>query len=141
MSYLRIKSAVDWWIRLLFWTLVPLLLFRFKYIQEDELVIGYITIIPMVLFLLWLYLGTYYEFREGYLLCKSGPFFKRIKYDDIKSIKLVQNLLSSMALSSKRVEIKEHGKGYLLGTTVISPINRQEFIDELIKRCKNLEKV
>lgn len=95
----------------------------------------------MLIFLLWIYFGTYYEFREEYLFCKSGPFFENIKYDNIKSIKLTQNLFSSMALSSKRIEIRQHGKGYILGTTFISPMNRQEFINELIKRCKNLEKL
>lgn len=141
MSHLRIKSAIDWWISILFWSVVLLLLFSFYYIPEDEQVIGYITVIPMLIFLLWIYFGTYYEFREEYLFCKSGPFFENIKYDNIKSIKLTQNLFSSMALSSKRIEIRQHGKGYILGTTFISPMNRQEFINELIKRCKNLEKL
>lgn len=141
MSHLRIKSAIDWWISILFWSVVLLLLFSFYYIPEDEQVIGYITVIPMLIFLLWIYFGTYYEFREEYLFCKSGPFFEKIKYDNIKSIKLTQNLFSSMALSSKRIEIRQHGKGYILGTTFISPMNRQEFINELIKRCKNLEKL
>lgn len=141
MSHLRIKSAIDWWISILFWSVVLLLLFSFYYIPEDEQVIGYITVIPMLIFLLWIYFGTYYEFREEYLFCKSGPFFENIKYDNIKSIKLTQNLFSSMALSSKRIEIRQHGKGYILGTTFISPMNRQEFINELIKRCTNLEKL
>lgn len=141
MSHLRIKSAIDWWISILFWSVVLLLLFSFYYIPEDEQVIGYITVIPMLIFLLWIYFGTYYEFREEYLFCKSGPFFEKIKYDNIKSIKLTQNLFSSMALSSKRIEIRQHGKGYILGTTFISPMNRQEFINELIKRCTNLEKL
>jgi len=141
VSHLRIKSAIDWWISILFWSVVLLLLFSFYYIPEDEQVIGYITVIPMLIFLLWIYFGTYYEFREEYLFCKSGPFFEKIKYDNIKSIKLTQNLFSSMALSSKRIEIRQHGKGYILGTTFISPMNRQEFINELIKRCKNLEKL
>jgi hypothetical protein len=48
-------------------------------------------------------------------------------------------LLSSMALSSRRIEIRQHGKGYLTGTTMISPVNREEFLRELVRRCPNLD--
>jgi hypothetical protein len=44
-----------------------------------------------------------------------------------------------MALSKKRIEIRQHAKGYLIGTTFISPENREEFMNELISKCKNIE--
>jgi hypothetical protein len=42
-----------------------------------------------------------------------------------------------MALSKNRIEIKQIGKGFILGTTYISPENRDEFLAELKSRCKN----
>jgi hypothetical protein len=48
-------------------------------------------------------------------------------------------MLSSMALSLDRNEIKQHGKGFVIGTTYISPESREQFMSELISRCKNLE--
>jgi RNase P subunit RPR2 len=49
-------------------------------------------------------------------------------------------MLSSMALSRKRIEIRQHDKNYISGTTMISPKNREEFYVQLKRKCKNLEK-
>jgi uncharacterized membrane protein YobD (UPF0266 family) len=108
-------------------------------VPKEDMIIALAIALLVTAFLLWIFWGTYYEFREEYLYCKSGPFFEKIPYAKIQSAKLCQNMLSSMALSSKRIEIRQHGKGYILGTTMISPINREEFLHELLKRCKYLE--
>jgi uncharacterized membrane protein YobD (UPF0266 family) len=108
-------------------------------IAKEDIAAGFIIAIPVTAFLLWIYFGTYYEFRNEYLYCRSGPFFEKIPYDKIKSVKLCENMLSSMALSSKRLEISQHGKGYITGTTMISPVNRDDFLSELKKRCRYLE--
>lgn len=108
-------------------------------VPQNGKTIGYAVGVPMICFVLWIYFGTYYEFRDEYLYCRSGPFVEKIVYDKIKSVKLSQNMLSSMALSTKRIEIRQHGKGYITGTTYISPVNREEFMMELIRRCKNIE--
>lgn len=108
-------------------------------VPPNEKTIGYAVGVPMIGFILWIYFGTYYEFRDAYLYCRSGPFVEKIAYEKIKSVKLSQNMLSSMALSTKRIEIRQHGKGFITGTTYISPVNREEFLMELISRCKNIE--
>lgn len=82
----------------------------------------------------------YTELTDEYLVIRLGVFRQRIKYEKIKSIKLCKNWLSSMAMTSKRIEIKEHKKGYVFGTTYIGPKNREEFFYELKRRCYNLEK-
>jgi hypothetical protein len=58
----------------------------------------------------------------------------------IRSLRLSENMLSSMALSRQRIEIRQHGKGYIMGTTMISPVEREWFLEELRQRCPNLEK-
>lgn len=135
---MRIKSKVDLWFDILIWFTIGIIAVSMLIIPQNERVIGYAVGIPMLFLLFWIYFGTYYEFRENYLLCKSGPFFEKIAYEKIKSIKPCQNMLSSMALSTKRIEIGQHDKGYIMGTTFISPINREEFLQELVNRCKNL---
>ncbi len=107
--------------------------------QYDQPVVGYAIGLPVIVLLLWIYYGTYYELRDEYLYCRCGPFLEKITYPKIKSVKLSRNLLSSMALSLDRIEVKQHGKGFLLGTTYISPENREQFMSELISRCKNLD--
>ena len=94
--------------------------------------------IPVSFFLAWLYFGTYYVFGDTVLICRSGPFSEKIPYAQIKSLRLCENFMSSMALSRERIEIKQHSKGYITGTTYISPVNREHFLSELILRCPNL---
>jgi uncharacterized membrane protein YobD (UPF0266 family) len=136
---MRVKSGVDGWFNLLFWGGVIIIAVSLIIIPQEERLIGYITGVPMLIFMLWIYFSTNYEFREDYLYCKSGPFFEKIPYEKIKSVKLSNNMLSSMALSTKRIEIRQHDKGYITGTTLISPVNRERFLEELVKRCMNLE--
>lgn len=136
---MHVKSAIDWWFNLIFWGAIVLITVSLFFVPKNEKWIGYLVGIPMIIFMLSLYFGTYYELREDHLYCRSGPFFERIPYENIKSVRLSNNLLSSMALSSKRIEIRQHNKGYITGTTLISPVNREEFMQELISRCKNLE--
>ena len=98
-----------------------------------------VLLIPVIVFLGWLYFGTYYIFEETRLVCQSGPFREKIPYERIKALRLCENMMSSMALARKRIEIKQHGKGYVTGTTYISPVDRESFYEELKRRCPNLE--
>lgn len=136
---MRVKSAIDWWMNIIIWTVIIVIEVGIFASPENERVPGLIVGYLISAFILWIYFGTYYEFREDYLYCKCGPLFEKIAYDKIKSVRLSRNILSSMALSTKRIEIKQHGKGYIMGTTFISPENREEFMKELRKRCRNLE--
>lgn len=134
----RVRSAVDVWCGSLIWLMIPILVISVFVVPEGSLYL-FIVALPIMIFLLWIYFGTWYELRDTYLYSQSGPFRERIAYDKIKTLKLTSNMLSSMALSRKRIEIRQHGKGYFTGTTMISPINREVFLSELQKRCFNLE--
>lgn len=136
---MRVKAAVDGWISILIWGVIIILIACNFYIPGEERLIGGIASVLVIAFLLSLYFYTFYEMRKTYLYCRSGPFFEKINYDRIKSLRLCVNLSSSMALSMKRIEIKQHGKGFITGTTYISPVNREEFFKELKCYCKNLE--
>lgn len=137
---MRIKSQIDFWFSFLIWTIILIILVSVLTMPQNGKAIGFAVGVPIMCFILWIYFGTYYEFRDDYLYCRSGPFVERIAYEKIKSVKLSQNMMSSMALSRNRIEIRQHGKGYVTGTTYISPVNREDFMAELISRCKNIEK-
>ncbi|HZW49473.1 MAG TPA: PH domain-containing protein [Bacillota bacterium] len=134
----RVRSAVDIWCGSLIWLTILILIISVVVVPIDSLFL-FIAASPIMIFLLWIYFGTWYELRDNYLYSQSGPFRERIAYDKIKTLKLTSNMLSSMALSRQRIEIRQHGKGYFTGTTMISPINREDFLSELQKRCANLE--
>lgn len=137
---MKMKSKIDLWISIVLWLHIILLTGIMFFIPLDEVWIYFLLVFPFVFIMLWILFQSYYELREDLIFMKVGPFFGRIKYENIKSLKLTKNLLSSMALSAYRIEIREHNKGYLRGTTMISPINREEFLEDLKQRCYNLEK-
>jgi hypothetical protein len=136
---MRTRSQVDFWISLIIWLTVLIIAISMLIVPKQLLIYSIVIGLICIIFLLWIYFGTYYEFKKDYLYCKSGPFFERIYYNKIKSIKLSNNMLASMALSAKRIEIKQHSKNYFTGTTLISPKNREIFMNELISRCKFLD--
>ncbi len=138
---MRVKSNMDWWFRGLVWVMLIFISISIILVPENEKLLSYLIGFPMIFLLIWIYVGSYYEFRENYLYCKIGPFFEKIYYEKIKLVMLRQSLPSSLSLSTKQIEIRQHGKGYIMGTTYISPINREEFMVELIKRSENMDKL
>lgn len=88
--------------------------------------------------LLWVWFGTWYEFREHDLLLRCGPFFERIPYERITQATPTTGMLSSMALSSRMIELR-HGANYVTGTTLISPEDQEGFLAELRGRCLNIQ--
>ncbi len=137
---MKVKVKVDAWVSTLLWGMNVFFVVIAFAVPAEEIWIFLVVILPMVIFMAWILIGSYYEFQEDLLFIKLGPLFGKIKYDNIKSLALKKNWVSSMALSSKRIEIKEHKKGYIMGTTYISPVNREEFYEDLKRRCYYLEK-
>jgi len=135
----RIEVKRDLWITLFIGLILAVFVMSILIVPASERFIIIVMVIPVTIFLGWLYFGTYYVFEEKALICKSGPFIEKIQYEKIRSLKLCENFMSSMALSRERIEIKQHGKGYVTGTTYISPVDRQQFLNELKKRCPNLD--
>jgi hypothetical protein len=137
---LRVPSAVDGWFAALMWATVAVMIASVALVPGTERLLAALAIAPILGLLAWVCFGTYYELRDEELYCRSGPFHERIRYVQIRSLRLSENMLSSMALSRQRIEIRQHGKGYIMGTTMISPVEREWFLEELRRRCPNLEK-
>ena len=91
------------------------------------------------MFVLWLTFGSYYALEAEYLLIKVLFIRQKIRYENIASVRLARNILSSMAFSINRIEIKEKHKGALRGTTYISPQDREQFYDALQARIPHLK--
>lgn len=87
------------------------------------LVVFLTFIIP--LFMLWVWLATYYVLDDRNLIIRSGPYKKVIPLSDIRSVEKTRNPLSAPALSLDRLEIK-YGK---YGFALISPEDRDAFIE------------
>ena len=135
MRYASAKSAG---FSILIWGVVVLLIVSIIVIPGEYRTITVIGSGAGIAFILWIWFGTYYEFRDRYLLARMGPFFERMPYERITSARLFKGMLSSMALSNEMIELR-HGQNYILGTTYISPADRDGFLIALKTRCPNLE--
>ena len=135
---MRYPSGKSTGFSLLLWGVVVVLLVSMVIVPSDIRAIVIAGGCAGIAFMLWVWFGTYYEFRDKYLLARMGPFFERIPYERITSAKLFKSMVSSMALSSEMIELR-HGKNYVSGTTYISPVQRDLFLAELRARCPNLQ--
>ncbi|MBP1917723.1 PH domain-containing protein [Youngiibacter multivorans] len=139
MEYERFKTKRDFWYGLLILFALSSASAAAFMVPDDERLVVILLLLPVWAFLVSLWFFTWYELREDHLYARSGPFVERISYDRIKSIKESRNLWSSMAMSRDRIEIRQHDKGFVTGTTYISPNDKQRFMDMLKARCNNLQ--
>jgi len=87
----------------------------------------------VIILLLWIWFGTYYQLSKDKLVAASGPFIWNIKISDIDFIRLNQNTFGGMykaSLSMKGMEIRYNKRRSLH----ISPVQQEIFI----KRLKEL---
>lgn len=95
----------------------------------QKIIIGEIAIGMLMIFLLYLFMDTFYEVTsDDKLKIKSGFFFQdEIYIKSIKKVRPIKDHRASPALSSDRLEIRYNR----YGRVVISPDNKTEFIKEL----------
>lgn len=86
-----------------------------------------LVLLSILIFLLSMWFGTYYVFREEDILARSGWIRDRYRYGDITEIRRSRSLYSSLALSRQRMAVYIRGrlKGY------ISPLDERGFLLEL----------
>ena len=135
---MRIRSRVDRLYHGFILIMVLVMIGLSLWVPSDErwmiIGLGAMTIGVLV----WIIYGTWYRFEDDHLLCRSGPFTERISYVRIQSITPCRNLFSSMATARDRLQISQHDKPYVTGTTFISPIDQDAFLMQLVQRCPNL---
>jgi len=134
----RYKHQIDLWVKVILFASVFMFLPLIFVVPEDEVYILLLSSVGTAI-LIFPFMWGYIEFTDEYLLIRMHVFRQKIYYDKIKSIRLCRNWLSSMAMTANRIEIKEHDKGFIRGTTYIGPQNREQFFEELQRHCRNLE--
>ncbi|WP_456271222.1 PH domain-containing protein [Bacillus sp. AK031] len=90
---------------------------------------GVIVPVLAAILIIWLMFATYYEINGNVLKVAAGPLRYKIDITSIKSVKPTRNPLSSPALSIDRLEIKYNK----WNTVLISPKDKERFIEELVK--------
>ena len=130
-------SKIDLWIHALIWGTIVISAIPILTISTNEITLVLTIFVPVIVVMMLLLYNTYYVFEENHLKCVVGGWTQKIYYNNIKSLKKTRNFLSSAALSADRIEIKERNKGFIRGTTYISPKNKDEFFEELVQYCPN----
>ncbi|MBH0155419.1 PH domain-containing protein [Fictibacillus sp. 5RED26] len=135
---MKYPSKKDWWLGLILFGAIVYGAYISTYALLSEkadllgIMITIIINLSLISFISWLWFTTYYVLEEKELIIRCGPINKRIPYREISSAHKTLNPISSPALSLKRINIT-----YQFGMALISPKNRDEFLQELSKRCPN----
>src|SRR5690606_5415472 len=101
---------------------------------EDTEVLIYLGIIVLIIGLfLWIFLGTYYTIKNGYLYHRSGPFFGKMKISSIVKIKYHSGwyvpVLYRPATDTKGIIITYNK----FDDIYFSPKNRDELVEDLLR--------
>jgi len=137
---MRYEAKIDFWIKILIYLTVVITIGPAFFMPSGEVWMYLLITSPINICMLWVLYGAYLECRDDELFIKLGPIYGRVKYDNIKSISLVKSYLSSYAMTNKRVYIKVHKKTWIKGDLQVGPKEREEFMDDLKRRCRNLNK-
>jgi hypothetical protein len=137
--FMKYVSKKDWWLTVVWGFMLVSMGSAILALLAGNRSVGEILVVLILgvflpIFVLWIWLTTYYVLDEHNLIIKYGPFQKTIPLSAIRSVKKTTNPLSSPALSLKRLEI-------FYGThdvVLISPPDRDAFIRILAERCPQL---
>jgi len=132
---LSYPSKKGFWIGLLLWGIVILSLLlswylSFKAGKSFDIKLLYIYL-PLVLFLISIWFGTYYALHEDHLEIKVSIWYrKRIPYKNIRGIKRNRSFISAPALSADRLLIRFDSYDEIL----ISPVDELDFVARIKKK-------
>lgn len=93
-----------------------------------------VILFPIGFCCMWIWFKTGYTIKENYLKIQYGPFKRKIKIDEIHSIRETKNPFTAPALSMDKIEIN-YAK---YNTIEISPKNKVELVCQLRKQNSNI---
>ena len=106
-----------------------IIIFWFLFFSKAMMIVWLISF----LLTLWIWNSTEYRIIDGELRIKCWLFRKRVKIQDILSIKRTNNIYSSFALSTDRLEIIDKSDKYY-----VAPLDFENFINEMKKNNSSI---
>lgn len=134
---MRYDHKIDWWIAIMMLAPIVMFLPLIPLVPSEERYILWLSLFVTAGLIFPFFYG-YIELNEDNMIIRLGVFKQTIYYDNITGLKQTKNLISSMAMTTKRIEIIQQHKSNLLRKTYIGPKDREEVMDELLRRCKHL---
>jgi hypothetical protein len=139
------RSKVDWWLGLVIGVVAIVILYSSVALlinpPPDGLPNIWIALgmFLMAAFIAWILCSVYYTLTATDLLVRAGFFRWRIPLDQIVEVYPTHNPLSSPALSLDRLRVNYKRPSGRTWWVMISPKNREPFLDDLAKAA-GLEK-
>ena len=138
---MKFRSKID--LLFLVTTLLLIALVAFPVFFLEKTVFFWIYLAFAILMTCWFIMFSFfnsYKFEDEYLLISSGPIKLKLNYSLILNVKEVQNLRMSFASSYKRLEVSfGANRDSAWNRVYISPVNQDEFLEELKKRCPDIK--
>ncbi|BBH24395.1 hypothetical protein Back11_57400 [Paenibacillus baekrokdamisoli] len=136
----RDRFFINLWVGLLLFInvifLVPLI---FSPPKAGELLTVIILDIIITGFLAWIAIDIKYVLLQDHLVVKGGLFKSRIQYRDITRITRNPNIWVGYKILFSQDALEVHYKTGILGSVIISPVDKELFINEMKKRNGNLK--
>ena len=105
-------------------------------LRQEPSWIGFLILLPVILFIVHMFMTTNYTLDNDKLTIKCGFLFnKTIDINTIKKITETNNPISSPATSLDRLEIN-YGR---FDTVIISPKQKKEFVNDLTTINKDIQ--
>jgi uncharacterized membrane protein YciS (DUF1049 family) len=133
----KYKSKIDIWYVVVIALVIALMIYSISLVKGMDLLVLGIIFGLETYYLLSTLFATYYILKEDFIDIRCGLLHIKIKYCDIKSIGFSKNFYSSAALSRDKIEIREKNKCFIMGTTYISPMEKQEVYDILFSKVNS----
>jgi len=125
-------SKIDWWLAglLILTPIIPVSLGAYSFVSGDlnKGIIGILFGVGLAIVMGLFSIPCNYTITEKEIKIKCGLYRDRIQIEKIRKVFPTKNPLSAPTLSLKRIKIETDYSSYL-----ISPKNREEFIQELEK--------
>lgn len=138
---MRFPSRKDRWLAVIIWFSIILIVicglapFFAEEIPDSVTIILLIIMWGMAALMIWMWMGTYYVLEDDHLLIRFGPVSKRLPYAKIRKINQTRSVLSSFALSTRRLEIRYNR----FDLVYISPEEEDRMLELLRERCPHAE--
>jgi hypothetical protein len=129
---MKYKSKISYWLN---GSIVSIFSFLLLFFIWHKAWLGAALLFLVIGFFLSILLNTYYVIINAVLIIKCGFLYSHtIDIKSIISVKESNNILSSPALSFDRLEVK-----YIKWNTIlISPTNKEDFINHLLRINPNI---
>ncbi|WP_225986127.1 PH domain-containing protein [Psychrobacillus glaciei] len=121
-------------------TLLPMVIELF-FMEAPDMNAVWITLVLFLLcegFILWVSLDIEYTFKEDYLFVRGGLFRSKIPFEDITKVNPTSNILFGYRILSSTDALEIQYKKAIMGSIIISPENRENFLKVLLEKAPHI---